>query len=654
VTVTSDLRVQIQHSRAVNHSVALGLLSMAIVLLWAIPMVGVVAAVAVGFTLAPWGRRLGERLLIGAVVTAGSVALIFAALQVASASLPTLTWRMLVTAALLGEIAAVVLRRSAQSRVTAPVWPVAGWSEGIALGTGVVLFAAMGLPYLLVSNAHALTALLGGWDHSSHLTMFVQTMHAQGWNMSVLGDGVMFGIYPMLHTGLWSVGEWVAGVQAQTPGAELIGPYLAWTSLTAAASAVLLMLTASVAARAFVARGSVSAARERIVPVLATAFTAVWCLLGTFALMADYAFTNFLLGATLAGAAVVVATRSRQAMRTLGWFVLPLGAVAATYAYPPLAGGVAIAATITFIVLVRDRSRAVVWMLAVTAACGIAALPALHIIIEPFKGQSVGEIKGGIPAFELWPAIVLAVVVTVVLSVVLRRVPIACRLSMLGPLVATGAVAALFAVQAVVSGLAISDSYYTKKVIYALMLLVIPLAMALAAVLASRWIPAVRGARRVVAAAVAVVVVAVAVSVTSAVFAGARPDSDGVVAAATPVGVWSMAQRVDRVTYGDTEGRAELLASSMVKPGWVTVVVGGRGEVESGRTVAGLSSVLTWSDNSVIQAAHDDVRELARMMRNDPSLKVQFVATEVPAASQVTPLLAEFGSARVTIEVLQR
>ena len=203
MTVTSDLRVQIQHSRAVNHSVALGLLIMAIVLLWAIPMVGVVAAVAVGFTLAPWGRRLGERLLVGAVVAAGSVALIFAALQVASALLPTLTWRVLMTAVLLGEIAAVVLRRSEQSRIIAPVWPVVGWSEGIALGTGVVLFAVMGLPYLLVSTSHALTALLGGWDHSSHLPMFVQTMHAQGWNMNVLGDGVMFGVYPMLHTGLW-------------------------------------------------------------------------------------------------------------------------------------------------------------------------------------------------------------------------------------------------------------------------------------------------------------------------------------------------------------------------------------------------------------------------------------------------------------------
>ena len=653
MTVTSDLRVLSQQTRAAHHPVALGLLAATIVLLWAIPMVGVIAAVAVGFTLAPWGRRLGERLLVSAVVTAGSVALIFAALQVATATIPTLTWRALVTVALLGEIAAVVLRRSAQSRIAAPVWPATGWSEGIALGTGVVLFALMGLPYLLVSNAHALTALLGGWDHSSHLPMFVQTMHAQGWNMNVLGDDVMFGIYPMLHTGLWSVGEWVAGVPAQTAGAELIGPYLAWTSLTAAASAVLLMLTASVAARAFAARGSISAARERIVPVLATAFTAVWCLLGTLALMADYAFTNFLLGATLAGAAVVVATRSRQAMRTLGWFVLPLGAVAATYAYPPLAGGVAIAATITFVVLVRDRSRAVVWMLVVTAACGIAALPALRIIIEPFKGQSVGEIKGGIPAFELWPAIVLAVVVAVVLLTSYRRVPIACRLSMLGPLVSTGAVAALFAAQAVVSGLPISDSYYTKKVVYALLLLVLPLAMALAAVLASRWIPSVRGARRVVGAAVAVAVVAVAVSVTSAVFVGSRPDSDGVVAAVTPVGVWSMAQRVDRVTYDDTEGRAELLATALVKPGWVTVVVGGRGEVESGRTVAGLGDVLTWSDNRVIQAAHDDVSDLARMMRNDPSIKVQIVATEVPAAASVTPLLAEFGSARVNIEVVQ-
>ncbi|MSW42894.1 MAG: hypothetical protein F2842_11850, partial [Actinobacteria bacterium] len=210
------------HARDVEVFGAAGLLVGAALALWLVPPLGVVAGAALGVALAPWGRRLGERILIVTVVAAGSVAIVLAFLQISSSVLPWWGWRIGATAVLLAEAAAVWARGSDRWLSAPRVWPEVGRDDVIALVTGVALFALLGVPYLISSSAQVLSGLLGGWDHSSHLPMFVQTMHAQGWNSASLGDDVMFAVYPMLHTGLWSVGEWVAGVSPQVAGTDLI------------------------------------------------------------------------------------------------------------------------------------------------------------------------------------------------------------------------------------------------------------------------------------------------------------------------------------------------------------------------------------------------------------------------------------------------
>ena len=638
------------HARDVEVFGAAGLLVGAALALWLVPPLGVVAGAALGVALAPWGRRLGERILIVTVVAAGSVAIVLAFLQISSSVLPWWGWRIGATAVLLAEAAAVWARGSDRWLSAPRVWPEVGRDDVIALVTGVALFALLGVPYLISSSAQVLSGLLGGWDHSSHLPMFVQTMHAQGWNSASLGDDVMFAVYPMLHTGLWSVGEWVAGVSPQVAGTDLIHSYVAWSTLTASLSAVLLVATSAVAARTFSAQASRRAA-ARVTPVLAASFTAAWCLVGTFALMADFAFSNFLFGSALAGAAVVVGARSRAAMVSSGWLVLPLGVVATSYAYTPLAGGVAVAALITLVVLVRGRSLAALGMVGLSLVCAVAVLPAARIVTEPFAGRQVGDIKGGLPPFELIPGLIMA---TVVVVVVLSRFPsirLANRLALLAPVVVTAVLAALFAAQTVGTSTSLGDSYYTKKICYAVLLLALPLAMGLLGARVARTIPVESGRPRTLRVVAAIGVSAVVLAVVSVATGGPDPATDGALRWLRPVGVWAALDRVALLTGDDGEGRA-VLAAAAQKSGWVTVVSVGDHGVESGRMAAGLGAVLTVADNEVIEVADEEFRDLARVLSENREVRVRVVVGASNLRREAEALREDFGDARVEVLVL--
>jgi len=479
--------------------------------------------------------------------------------------------------------------------------------------------------------------------------MFVQTMHAQGWNSASLGDDVMFAVYPMLHTGLWSVGEWVAGVSPQVAGTDLVHPYVAWSTLTAALSAMLLVTTSAVAARAFSVEARGPAAR--VTPVLAAGFTAAWCLMGTFALMADYAFSNFLFGSALAGAAVVVGARSRAVMSSLGWFVLPLGVVATSYAYTPLAGGVAVAALITLVVLVRGRSLAALGMVGLSIVCAVAVLPAARIVTEPFAGRQVGDIKGGLPPFELIPGLIMA---TVVVVVVLSRFPsirLVNRLALLAPVVVTAVLAAFFAAQTVGTSTSLGDSYYAKKICYAVLLLALPLAMGLLGARVARTIPVESGRPQTLRVVAAIGVSAVVLAVVSVATGGLDPATDGPMRWVRPVGVWAALDRVARLTGDDGEGRAVLVAAAQ-KSGWVTVVSVGDHGVESGRMAAGLGAVLTVANNEVIEVADAEFRDLARVLSENREVRVRVVVGASNLRREAEALREDFGDARVEVLVL--
>lgn len=648
-------------------AVAVALLLAATALLWILPPLGLVMSLALGPVLAPWGRRLGERVVVSTVVVAGSVAVAFAAAQTLGWSQPPLLWRAALTAALLAE--AAVIARGSFAGVgperhpgrRAPVWPALGWGDAIGLLAGSAVTVAMVGPYLLAPVSSALTALLEGWDHSSHLPMFVQVMHAQGWDVRALSDDVMFGVYPMLHAALWSVGEWTAGVDPQTPGTLLVQPYLAWSGLTAGVAAALLVWSAASAARAIRAGapvgGQVAAPARTRAAALGAAFTATWCLLGTFMLMADFAFTNFLLGAAISVAAVVVAAATSGARERLGWFVLPAATVAVAYLYPPLVAGVALAAAVVLVGLLRARSRASVGMIVVGLVCALATVPSTRFLTEPFQGRAVGDIKGGIPDFEAAPAVLLAGAVVLVLLLALRSQPLITRLALAAPLLGGGLVAAYFASQALRSGLPLHESYYTKKVVYALLVASVPLAMALLASVLAPLLPIPadgRAPRRRAAllGAAMVGVVAVAVSLVSMATAGISGTAERAALPPVPPGAWALADRVEHLRLDSQPGTAQIVAARASDPDWVTITVVGPHDVPAGRMAAGLGGVLTWRANAVMEAAHEGPLELQRALEDDPSLRVHVVMVDDSDSPDFRGLVSTFGPDRVRLDLI--
>ena len=643
--------------RQTSTVVAIVALIACVATLWGVPPVGVALSAGVGVVLAPWGRRLGERVIVSTVVSAATVAVIFVVLSAGGWSIAPPGWRWLITVALLLELGLLRVRRSA------PIWPAVRLDDGLGLVASTVVLASLAIPYVNASLAHVLSTLLTWWDHSSHLPMFSQVMRAGSWNFSSLGPDIMFDVYPMLHVSLWSVGEWASGAGPETPGLDLVQPYVAWYSLTGALVAALLVWSAGLVARALT-RGDDARVRRSAVP-WAAGLVAVWAVLGTLATMVDFAFVNFLLGSSLTIAAVAVSMRSEAATRRLGWFTLPLAAVSVAYLYPPMAGGIAVALVLMLIVVARTRRDRLWPAVGLTLACLVAALPAVRIITEPFAGRSAGAIQGGIPYVEIAAGILVPIVVIVVLLCWRRRVGTMVTLALLCPVVVSSAVAGLFAAQSLASGNPLSDSYYTKKMVYSLLLLSLPIAAAAAARWATRACAAWSGERPGRFAGF----LAASFVVSSVVVVGASVLSTSTTSW-LPAGIASLQERVHSLAQAPTSGLVEIRAAENPSDApWTTVTylwpTDDTGKwphgpiVEAGRTTTGIASVLTWAHNRAIEdtAGNGDAVTpaglLSRALADHPEMSIRVVVPDADMASDLAIVAAEFGPDRVQVIVAQ-
>ena len=641
--------VPLRHDLSRREVIALVVLAGTALLLWVWPPAGVVASVLVCGCLAPWGRSLGERAIISTVMSTGVVAIVFAGMTATGMTLAPLGWRVVVTGCVVLIAACVRLPRSA------PVWPEVGVGDLLGLGVGAVLFAMMALPYTTASVSQTSGALLTWWDHSSFLPMFSQVMHSGDWNFSGLGDDLMFDQYPMLHLSLWSVGEWVSGAGRSTAGLDLVRPYVAWFALTTALCGALLVWTAGLAARALT-QGDEVGARRRTTVTFAAALVGIWCVLGSLTSMADFAFTNFLLAGSLCVSAVVVSVRNRAAMSRIGWFVMPLAVVSTAYLYPPLAGGTAVAAIVVLVAVFRHRPAHVVLMVAVGLICLAATLPSLRFLTQPFEGRSPGSIGGGIPPFELWPVLVVAPVVVVLLVRSRSAFGGATVLGLLAPIVVSAGVAVLFARQALVSGTPLDRSYYTLKIVYALMLVTIPIAAAFASRGVVRRISdtALERPRRLVPLLVGGGVVAIALLLTASVTAHVPSPA-----------INSLILRVEATTT--QEWRGEIVVTAAEHPGdthWTTVamitddnpgnVFSDPYSLEAGRTATGLGSVLTVPIDRILTtvAGTGETQpsvEWGALLAADPALALRIVVQDDEQRLRVAPLLETYGPTRVEI-----
>ena len=646
--------------------VAVALLIGSAVLLWILPAIGVIAAFGCGMLLAPWGRRLGERLIISTIVGSGIIALLFVVMTATGLIVPPLGWRALLTVLLLGEV--VLLRRSR----SAPLFPRLGADDALGLGTAAAMFALLFVPYATVSVERILNGLLEFWargeiahDHSSHLPMFAQTIRAQSWAFTGLTTDPFLATYPRLHVAIWSVGEWASGVSPSVPGLELVRPYAAWTALTTALSAAILVWSAGLAARALTGRLTPSPV-VRLAAGLAAVITALWCVLGSLALMSDFAASNYLLGTSAVIGATTFSVRSRAAMIRLGWFVLPVAALMATYLYTPLALCLLIPCVIVLVTLARQRRDRLWLMLALSVVGGVAALPGIRDVTGANVNGAWGAYTGGLPAFEYRPALVISAVVLVVLAVQRHRAGRRVTLALLGPLLLILPMLLFFIVQSLRAGLDAGDSYYANKMVYTLLLASLPLLAAIVGVWAAPRIPVEPPQRRFIVLTATVAVVALLIGEMSVLTQ--RPGIGGGLLKA-PAGYVALQSRVTGVTRPPLIGAVTATAAlNPSVPGMNTfayilprqTIVGSAQEYASlfaSRTANALATVSTVKyeisngAQEVLMGTEDPAATLAVLMRRAPELRETLVVADQATADSLAPLVKEFGPSRIRVIV---
>ena len=646
--------------------VAIASLIVVAVALWLLPPIGMVLTAGFGVVLAPWGRRLGERVILSVLAASALVAAIFVAMTATGWILPPLGWRALLTALLLAEIAALFTRRSA------PVWPVVRGDDAAGLVAGTLFLLIYYGVYAFANTEHTLNGLLAWWahgevphDHSSHLPMFHQVMAAQSWDFSALSPDLLFTVYPMLHVSLWSVGEWAAGVDPLTPGLDLVRPYAAWTGLTAALAAAVLAWSAGLATRAFAGKRT-DRSIVALAAVLAAATTGLWCLLGSMGSMVDFAAGGYLAAAALTIGAVTVSVRSRAALRRIGWFALPLAGLSVAYVYPTLAAGLVLPGLVVVLALARWRRLMLIGFIALTVACGAVAWPALRAVTDSTKPGPWGTLTGGLPAFEYWPAVVLTALVLITVTLRWRIPGRLVSVGMVGPLLAAAGMALMFGVESERNGLAFGNSYYTNKMVYSLLLAVVPLATALAAGWAAQRMPAVGSQRRTIGIVLAAVVIFVAVAEVSTLTA--RPGVGGGTLA-LPAGIAALQARSDAVTRDPVVGDVVVAAArnpsadGFTTVTWIPVdrsVTGIRSEyvnMFAGRTANGLNNFATKGFErynvtvDTILRTKEPVASLQFVMRTAPELKLTLVVPDQATADTLAPAVNEFGADRLRVIV---
>ena len=651
-----------------GRGLATTVLAAALVMLWLWPPGGVVACVAAGTALAPWGRGIGERVIISCVLGTAAISAVMVLLSATNSVIPPIGWRVMLSAVVLGEIACLYVRRSA------PTLPRLQVDDAIGLVAGLVFFLVLFGVYATATTAHTITGLLQWWaggelphDHSSHLPMFLQMMRSGGWAGTASPD-LLFAGYPRLHVAVWSAGEWAAGLGAGTPAVDLVRPYVAWSALTAALAAAVLTWSASIAARALMPRRTGSRTRSVAAGIAGTT-TALWCLLGSMGSMFDFAAASFLACAALVVGAVTVSVRSRAAMTRLGWFVLPLAGVVAAYVYLPLAAGLLLPALAVGVALWRWRRRRLVWFVVVGLVCAALAAPALTAITDSVRNAPWGALTGGLPAFEYWPAVVMAAVATLTLALSSRAAGRLVSLALLGPVLSACAVTLYFLVDSVRAGVTIGDSYYTNKMVYALLLAAVPLTAAVVARWTSLRLAKVPPARQGTGLVIALVVIVIAVAEISTVTL--RPGVGGGVLT-RPAGLAAFEARQSAVTRIPLVGDVVLSAAAHPDSDghttvtWIPVarsVTGYRSEyvnMFAGRLAHSLAigSDIAYERYNVtvdtILRTADPVASLGEVLQAAPDLRLTLVVPDQQVADSLAGVVAKFGPERLRLVIADR
>lgn len=498
-----------------------------IVLLWVLPPAGLIAAAVMLVLLPPWGRTLTERAVISAIVLAGVVAIVFpraGALPITGA-----TVSLLVNVLLLAMLAVRAIPRLREVAIPRPT-----------LSDAIVLLLLLGAGWWFMAayvDQPAVNVVSGlfftGWDNHGHFTTFANTAMQQSATWTTIDGSIAWNQwYPALQTTLMAMADQVWS-GAATDRVGLLFAYVQWNAVLFAGSlAVLAWVAGDMAARI---GGTV---RRAWTTPLATALFAIFALLGSPALLYNRGFTNFVMGVALVVAVAWVSARSWRSARMLGWFLVPLGALAVVSMWTPLAIGLVPAGVVVAVALWRHRMwMGIAWLAAAVIAGGVMAVTQLQAILgaDPEAGasqfaQNLGSIDVGMAEFNVGAALAAPVLVVLAAAILIARRRRLAAVALAGPVLGFFLIAIAFMVAADAAGTSRLESYYVLKPLNGVLLAVAPIVAALVAVATIRGFDGVSRAVRVLGVAIALVLVTAMFG-----YAGALPENSGSLDAAAGV-----------------------------------------------------------------------------------------------------------------------
>ena len=315
-----------------------------IVALWVAPPVGLIAAVVLGVVLPPWGRTLTERAVISGIVVLGVVAVVFP--RAGGTPVTSTSARVLVAALLVGMLVLNLVPRLRDVRIPRPAF-----ADGIVLAALVLCGWWFVSAYVGASAVGIVSGLFfTGWDNHGHFTTFANTVVAQSTTWPTIDGSTAWNQwYPALQTTAMALAEvaWRGEVLGRI---DLLWPFVQWNAaLFAASVAMLVWVAGDVAARVG------GRPREAWTRPLAAALLALFALLGSPALLYNRGFTNFVLGVAVVVTVAWISARSWRSAQVLGWFLVPIGVLAAVSLWTPLVIGLVPSGVIVAIALLRYR-----------------------------------------------------------------------------------------------------------------------------------------------------------------------------------------------------------------------------------------------------------------------------------------------------------
>lgn len=474
----SRLRIQVGISAAAAFA--------SIALLWLAPPVGLIASAVMIAVLLPWGRTLGERMVIAGVLLLGIVAIVFP--RDSAMPITATSSRLFFTALLLAVSIAAIVRARRGDQASAPFLPRLTVLDGIVVS---LFLAAAWWPisaYIGAQPQQILSALyFGGWDNASHFIAFANTYIQEGTRWSTFdGTQAWNQWYPSLHTTVFALGQQAAGIGG-LPRTGLLLPYAVWTSAAFAASMGALTWIAGDLARRWI-RPLTSKRAVTFAAAAAALATAAWALLGSPQALLNAGFLNFLVGVALVASASYLSARSWTSARALGWLLIPLSLIAVIGLWTPLALVLVPAGVVTLIALWRwNKVAAIIWVVANAGIAVVLAWIQLSAVIAIEEAQNVaefgtyiGRVGTGMTPFNVSAALGAPIIAIAVAVILRKRAPLSVAVS--APGVATAVLAGLFAVGTIAAFNSLIRSYYVLKSLDAALLVTAPVLAAAIAV----------------------------------------------------------------------------------------------------------------------------------------------------------------------------